>query len=255
MPSPIHEHIISAFAASIYLVYNTLSQYFQDRISIAFNQDETDFKGDWVGSYKISDLAIEVTDNKDNEQKWILEAGFAESYKKLCEDAKLWLEGCRSVSTVCLVKFTEDPLYQCPTSFDDDLDQIPLGRKIFDKDVVLQGKYGPAIYKGYRCVGQISAVLETWTLGEDGIARRYGDCVDLLQPNTPEIQVQPSTPELGDFLDIPFGYNGTVRFTIEDFRRLLSKKIIRLAISRYQEMLIKRAKRMGDDPANREYQP
>jgi hypothetical protein len=152
---------------------------------MVFGKDKSDFRGRWVGSRKILDLAIEIVNNNEVfKRKSDLEVNFTKSYEKLCEDAKLWLEGSCDVSRICLVKFTEDPLYQCPISFDDDSSQIPLEEdKVFDEDIILQGEYGPAIYKGYRWVGQISVALETWSLGEDRIAGRYGDRIDLLLPS------------------------------------------------------------------------
>jgi hypothetical protein len=160
------------------------------------------------------------------------------NHEELCEDAKLWLEGSPEVSTVCLIKFMEDPPYQCPNSINDDLGQIPSKRnEVHFEDTTLQGEYGPAFYKGHRWVGQISAFIETWDLGEDKIARKRSNRRSLLPPKNPQIQIR-----LGDFLDIPPNYNGTVQFDLEEFRDILPTEIRNLATFRCLEMLGRRAK-------------
>jgi hypothetical protein len=215
---------------------------------MTFSEKFVCFGGRWAGSSKVPSLAVRV---RNFDWKWILEVGFSESYEKLCEDAKLWLEGNPKVSTVCLVSFTEDPLYQCPISFDDDLGQIPSEPiEVHADDTTLQGEHGPVFYKGHRWVGQISAFIEIWSRDEDGIARKSGYRRNLLLPNNPQIQIQ-----LGDFLDIPPSHNGTVHFDMEDFRSILPREIKALAAHKCREMLCNRINRMGEGPANQEYQP
>lgn len=48
--------------------------------------------------------------------KLIVEVGFAKSYPDLVDDAKLWLEGWRSVCTVILASIVESPLFKNPLS-------------------------------------------------------------------------------------------------------------------------------------------
>lgn len=43
-----------------------------------------------------------------------MEVGFGESYKDLCEDAAMWIEGCPDIRTVILIKVEDDPLYHSP---------------------------------------------------------------------------------------------------------------------------------------------
>jgi hypothetical protein len=252
MSSPIHESICSAFASKIGFVIETLPTATQQKISMTLNQEYGGFRNRWTGSEKTPYLAIKIkNDTGWFKPKWILEVGFSESYNELCEDAKLWLEGNPEVSTVILVKFTEDPTYQRPISLDDDLGEIPSELdEIHDEDFISQGEYGPVFYKGYRWVGQISeAFLETWTRGEDGMAGRR-DRENLLSPDNPQIQIQ-----LEKFFNIPPGYNGTVCLNLENFRRLLQASIKELATFRCREMLEKRAECMGEGPADQEYQP
>jgi hypothetical protein len=248
MPTPIHDCISSIFNSKICSVQEALPNQIRQKIRTTLSEEFSGFGGRWEGSSKVPDLAIKVEkDTGGYEWKWILEVGFSESYEELCEDAKLWLEGNLDILTVCLVKFTEDPLYQCPIS-SDDLGQIPSkADKVDSGDVILQGEHGPAFYRGHRWVGQISAFMETWSRGEDGIARKSDYRRNLLTPNNPWIQIQ-----LGDFLDIPLSHNGIVHVSLEDFRRRLPNEIKALATSRCHKML---RKHKGDGQADQEYQP
>jgi hypothetical protein len=76
----------------------------QDQTVLMWEEDCDRFGGEWDGSGKKPDLAIEVQ-NTDGEFdiKFVLEAGLSESYDQLVEDARLWLEGMDSVSMVSLI--------------------------------------------------------------------------------------------------------------------------------------------------------
>jgi hypothetical protein len=63
-----------------------------------------------------------------------------------------------------------------------------------EKDVILEGDYGPATYIGLKWVQQISEVwMETWVRDTDGRAVQRGNRIDLMQANQVEL-------EFGDFL-------------------------------------------------------
>ena len=89
--------------------------------------------------------------------RWVLEAGFSESYDHLVDDARLWLEGRPDeISMVVLVNFVETPRYHCPVSPDQDPEElgIPLdATKVDAANVILEGEYGPATYKGFTVGG------------------------------------------------------------------------------------------------------
>ena len=111
------------------------------------------FEGQYWGSAKIADLAVQIINAKDQlETKMVVEIGFSEDYETLTNDARLWLEGMSSVSLCVLVSFEEEPRYQCPV--DDNMDEekfkklgFPDPWELKPKDFHLQGLFGPAIYK------------------------------------------------------------------------------------------------------------
>jgi hypothetical protein len=77
------------------------------------------------------------------------------------------LEGKEEVSLVVLVKFTEDPNYQCPArNLDDEVVEQPESPEPADiraRDFKSEMEYGPVTYKGLQWVGQISeAFMEPW---------------------------------------------------------------------------------------------
>ena len=113
------------------------------------------FEGQYCGSTKTADLAVQIINADDQlETKLVVEIGFSEEYDDLIEDAKLWLEGMRTVSMCVLVGFEEDPKYSCPVDnnmskkkfrklgFPDNLWEVQ------PKHIHLEGPFGPAIYKG-----------------------------------------------------------------------------------------------------------
>jgi len=111
------------------------------------------FEGQYSGSVKIPDLAVQITNADDVlETKMVIEIGLSEEYKALIDDATLWLEGMSSVSLCVLVSFEEEPRYQCPV--DDNMDEdkfkklgfLDLG-ELKPNHFHLEGNFGPVIYK------------------------------------------------------------------------------------------------------------
>ncbi|PUU79372.1 hypothetical protein B9Z19DRAFT_1125372 [Tuber borchii] len=96
----------------------------------------------------------------------------SKSYENLVADAKLWLEGTKTVSLVLLVKLEESPAYLCPiknlTSVELDELVFPNLAEIRTGAFTMSSSCGPAIYKGLQVVwmpvGRIFGFLESWGL-------------------------------------------------------------------------------------------
>jgi hypothetical protein len=254
MPSPLHESIISILTREIYATTKSLPQYIDNTISATTNLDHYRFRDKWTYSRKWPDLAIRVKNAfGEFEFKWVLEVGFAETYKQLVEDIKLWLEGCESISMAVLVKFIETPAYKCPVSFDQDLEELGIPSKpteVRSRDVVANGDFGPIFYRDQQWVGQISeAFMEVWKR-DANTAKRQGDRIDLFDTAEHSIQF-----ELSSFLTLDPQNDRTISLDLDQFRIALKDEIKDLAVQRWQEMLCLRAKRMGEGPDDRDYKP
>ena len=143
----------------------------QDRIDIVTNQTFNRFQGAYRRSEIIPDAAIKIRRLQGNvEVKFILEVGMAEAYDTLVDNAKMWLQGTKTVSVVMLVKMEEDPPYQSalPSCLNDDEPSQPEGdiegeEVIAEEMFSLKGPYGPAVHKGVSWVGTITGFTEIWT--------------------------------------------------------------------------------------------
>jgi hypothetical protein len=104
MPSPVHQSIGSTIGEKFVVSKANLPDDLQEQTVLMWEQDCNGFGGQWYGSEKRPDLAIQVL-NADGEYdiKFVLEAGLSESYNRLVEDTRLWLEGMRQVSMVGLI--------------------------------------------------------------------------------------------------------------------------------------------------------
>lgn len=185
--------------------------------------------------------------------KWVLEVGFSETYEQLVEEMKLWLEGTDSVSMAVLVKFTENPPYKCPVSFDQDLEKLNIpseSREVRSRDVIAGENFGPVSYRGQQWVGDISeAFIEIWKIDADtNTAKRQGDRINLLDMAQDSIQF-----ELSAFLTISPQNDRTISLGLDKFRKLLKYEIKQLAVERCQDMLRNRAKRIGEGLDDRDY--
>jgi|HubBroStandDraft_4_1064222.scaffolds.fasta_scaffold283900_2 hypothetical protein len=104
MPSPVHQSIGSIINREFMLSILNLPKNLQDQTVLMWEQNCNRFGGEWGGSGKQPDLAIQVLNaNGDYDIKFVLEAGLTESYNQLVEDAQLWLEGTDEVSMVSLI--------------------------------------------------------------------------------------------------------------------------------------------------------
>jgi hypothetical protein len=224
MATPLHKSVSSILAMKFSTIQHFLTLEFERKINIKFCQDYMRFGDQWEGSQKRPDLAFErVNVDRAPEIKWVLETGFSKNYRRLVRDAKLWLKGCLEVSMVVLVKFHETPLYRCPISPQDNLEQLGIPRKMVQllfNDFVSDGEYGPVRYKGLTWVGTISEIyLERWRRDANRSARRCGDRRNLLRPANSRISFQ-----LRHILDIPVG-NTLISFSLDDFQYLLRTSI------------------------------
>ena len=181
MPFAVHESITYPFSCGFFGAVAGLPLSVRSRMNIATKQDFRGFTGRYSGSSKTPGLAVKFENAAgEHEIKCVVEVGFSETYEDLVEDARLWLEGKEEVSLVVLVKFTENPGYQCPAR---DLDDEELERLEFPepadirvRDFTSAGEYGPVMYNGLQWVGQISeAFMELWRRDPDtGLAFRDG---------------------------------------------------------------------------------
>jgi hypothetical protein len=104
MPSPVHQSIGSVIERQFSTLIANLSEDLQDQTVLMWEEDCRGFGGQWLGSRKRPDLAIQVLNARGGyDIKFILKAGLSESYDHLVEDARLWLEGMRQVSLVGLI--------------------------------------------------------------------------------------------------------------------------------------------------------
>jgi len=259
MASPIHQSIITQLNDKIMTSRATLPANLRQQTQVLWGEKFDSFRGQWSESRKVPDLGIEVC-NTDNEMelKWVLEVGFSETYEQLKNDTQLWLEGSSQISMVTIVGFCETPRYHCPLPIFDETGEeldpreavgIPSDlTAICEKNVILEGDYGPATYKGLRWVGQISeGWMETWVRDIHGKVIQRSNRVDLLHANKVEL-------DFGDFL--PPSYPQTITINLEDFRLTLQRSIRKVAASRCKNALHTYLKRhgevQGDDP---DYQP
>jgi hypothetical protein len=152
MPTPVHETIQFSFMSAIAESQTDLP--LSARLFCVTGQAMRGFRGQYLGSTKTADLAVQITNAKGQyETKMVVEIGFSEEYEALIKDARLWLEGMSSVSLYVLVSFEEEPRYRCPV--DNNMDEeefkklgFPDPWELKPEHFHLKGPFGPAIYKG-----------------------------------------------------------------------------------------------------------
>jgi hypothetical protein len=264
MTTPIHQSIISRLTRDFITSTATLPANLQEQTEVVWGQKFNAFRNQWSKSQKVPGLGIQVynIDKNKMELKWVLEVGLSETYKELKNDTRLWLEGwlqgSSQISMVTIVRFCETPRYHRPLPIFDETGEeldpreaagIPSDfTAICEEDVILEGDYGPATYKGLRWVGQISDVwMETWVRDTHGKAIQRGNRIDLMHTNQVKL-------EFGDFL--PPGYPQMIMVGLEAFRSTLQRSIQDLTVSRCRGALHDYLERHGeaqdDDP---DYQP
>jgi hypothetical protein len=197
MPTPVHETIQFSFTSAI--AESQADLPLPARLFCVTGQAMRGFRGQYPGSTKTADLAVQITNAKGQyETKMVVEIGFSEEYEALINDARLWLEGMSSVSLCVLVSFEEEPRYRCPV--DNNMDEeefkklgFPDPWELKPEHFHLKGPFGPAIYRGLDdeelgdeepdneelvWAGNIStAFLERWKRDKTGKAKKYGQRV------------------------------------------------------------------------------
>jgi hypothetical protein len=152
MPTAVHESIQFCFTSAIAEAQADLP--YPARCFCVQGQAMNRFDGQYLGSVKIADLAVQIRNARGQmETKLVVEIGFSEEYNALINDVRLWLEGMNSVSICMLVSFDEEPRYRCPV--DDNMEEeefkklgFPDPGELRPEDFHLKGPFGPAIYKG-----------------------------------------------------------------------------------------------------------
>jgi len=165
--NPIHAKLVSSVFSALHLAVSGLPESIRSGIDIVGKSGFEIFKGRYTGSEETADMAIQIRNDEGIcEVKFVLEVCFSESYCKLVEEAKVWLEGNETVSVAMLVNLVEDPCYECPTQNITEEEfaelQFPHSNEITKQPFTLDGPYGPAVYKGFTWVGRISGFVEFW---------------------------------------------------------------------------------------------
>ena len=164
---PIQATLVSTLYYGFFLAIGSLPPSIQDRVSIATITKYEEFQGIYTWSERVPELGLNVySDMRSEEVKFVAEVAFLETYEELVQNAKLWLEGNKTVSLVMLVKLEEDPCYRRPIQ---DLTESEFGElefppwdEIRNQPFALSGPYGPAEYKGFKWVGKVSGFFEFW---------------------------------------------------------------------------------------------
>ena len=170
MPSPIHEILASPFIRSDTVATQDLRSEIARQINAVGNQRVGAFTGAYEGSKKEPDVLFKYK-GQDHKVLYtaVVEIGFAETYKELIDDAKLWIEGNRDIRTVILLKVEENPRYHSPTSKLEDNEVEDLGfpdPKDLDTSIVIpkdpNDSFGPLQINNLVWVNKMSVFLEIW---------------------------------------------------------------------------------------------
>jgi len=169
MSTSIYASVISTIHEGFSVACLSLPPSIQGRMSIARNEKCKLFERIYNGSEKVPDLALDIKNDMGvSEVKFVAEVGFSETYGELVQDAKLWLEGNKTVSLVMLVKLEEDPCHRCPirnlTESEFAELEFPHMKEIRYQPFTVSGPYGQVVYKGFEWVAKISGFFEFWAL-------------------------------------------------------------------------------------------
>ncbi|PUU73530.1 hypothetical protein B9Z19DRAFT_1135038 [Tuber borchii] len=235
----LHEKIVSIISDGFVYSRGRLPRNIATKISVVGNQTMKRFEGTHRGSRKAADVAVQVTnDNGNREVKFVAEVGVAETYDKLTDDARLWLEGTQTVSLVMLVKLEESPVYQCPIRklSEKELKRMnfPATNQIDGSNFLLASQYGPAIFNGYTWVGKVSGYFEFWGIDP---TTKLAKCIT----STNNISEMEKNPESGlylsELIDIDEEHDEEIYFDWVNFLETLKETIKEMAVDRYVEAL------------------
>jgi len=176
MPSSLHQSISEAFLTAIHTTAD-LSLSVDSTITTTSNESFNEYSGQYDGSEKILNAAIFLDDiNGTTQIKLAMKIEFAKSYEDLIQDIRMWLEGADAAVAI-LVKIEEAPVYRDPSCQFSDQEKAEFycqELRVRAQDFNVDGQFGPATYKGFQCVGEISsASLEVWRPdSKTGLARQ-----------------------------------------------------------------------------------
>ncbi|KAH0542242.1 hypothetical protein FGG08_003364 [Glutinoglossum americanum] len=237
MPTSVYESITSTLIEGFTAAISTLPVPLRPMISAVPGQDFVGFGGRYRGSEKTPDLAVKFVNTEGGfEPKFILEAGFSESYDDLVRDAELWINGRNDVSAVLLVKFKETPNYQSPAPGLDSEGFEELGYPSAAEAKVshftFKNEYGPVVHDGLAWVGRVSAFLEVWKRdATTRLAVQDGGRIDLYSLTNPtQLGLR-----LSDFMTVGPENDRDITFNWKDYQRSLKEQIRDLAVYRYQK--------------------
>ena len=169
MPSPLHENFVSRFMFSYAIAAQNLRSEITRQLNVVGSQKVGAFTGAYEGSKKEPDVLFKYKGQDHNLlYTAVVEIGFAETYKELIDDVKLWIEGNTDVRTVILIKVEENPRYYSPTSKLEDDEVKDLGfpdpRDLKTSMVVKDpnDSFGPLQINNLVWVGKIGVFLEIW---------------------------------------------------------------------------------------------
>jgi len=220
------------------------------------NQNFAAFEGKYDESQKVPDLALQVTnDTGGREVKFVVEIGLSESYEELIADAKMWLEGTRTVSLVMVIKFEETPSYECPTRNLSDRQlaelQFPPKTEINNEPFTLDGPNGSAVYKGLVWVDRVSGYFEFWGRNSlSGLATCMSSrmvCYSLRNARYSSLPIynildMKDNPDSGlwlsEFIDIDPKHDEEIVFNWDHYLLNLKGDIREMAVNRCCGMLI-----------------
>ena len=119
------------------------------------------------------------------------------------------------------------------------------------RDCARQAEYGLVTYRGFTWMGTIKKVfMEVWKLDPNTrLARLSGDRVDLLHPDLSQIRFR-----LEDFLRLGTTDSRLVTLDLGEFRHLLKRMIMELAVDRCRNVL-RGHKKFMEGPADKDYEP
>ena len=170
MPTSVHESLAFPFIESRVVATQNLPSEISKQLAVVGNQRVGAFTGAYDGSKKEPDVLFKYNGQDDNVlYTAVVEVGFAETYKELIDDAKLWIEGNRDIKTVILIKVEENPRYCSPTSKleDDEIGNLDFSdRKDLRTSMAIlkdpNDSFGPLQINNLVWVNRMSVFLEIW---------------------------------------------------------------------------------------------
>ncbi|KAK3171767.1 hypothetical protein OEA41_003851 [Lepraria neglecta] len=219
------------------------------------------FTGAYDGSNKEPDVLFKYR-GQDHKVLYtaVVEIGFAETYKELIDDVKLWIEGNRDIRTVILIKVEENPPYSSPARKLEDDEVKDLGFPDpgdLDTSMVSledpNDSFGPLQINNLAWVGKIGVFLEIWKRDPvSGEAKQQGTRSYFVPDNaTTELDLK-----LSDFYPLDATDGGNTRFPLTFNRLRLHLEAAReeLAVERCRGVLREIANR-EDNVHDRDYIP